>query len=155
MFEHVGNIKIYIYGVIGAMGSLTSVIWGGWNEALMALCVLMVADFFAGLIIAGVFKNSPKSTTGGLSSATGWKGVCKKIMTLVLVAIGHYLDIALGIDYIRNAIIYAFMANELISIIENAGLMGLPIPKILSNAIDLLKEKADEDIHEEITDKNV
>lgn len=154
MLEHANLIKNTTIGVIGVMGSVISMVLGPWNSAVTALCVMMIADFVSGLVIAAVFKASPKSESGGLSSATGWKGLCKKIMTLALVAVGHYLDIALGIDFIRNAVVYAFMANELISIIENAGLMGIPIPKALSNAIDILKEKADETITEEIKGEN-
>lgn len=65
-------------------------------------------------------------------------------MTLLFVLIAYRLDLALGVNYIRDAVIIGFMANELISIVENAGLMGLPLPEVINKAIDILTQKGDE-----------
>ena len=65
-------------------------------------------------------------------------------MTLIFVGIGYQIDLLIGTTYLKDCICIAFIANELISIIENAGLMGIPIPKVLSNAVDVLKVKAKE-----------
>lgn len=132
-----------VCGVIGMVGSFIVSMLGGWDAGLQTLVVFMVIDFVSGMVVAGVFKKSPKTKTGALESNTGFKGVCKKCMILVFVLIGYCLDMSLGVDYIRNLVIIAFIANELISITENAGLMGLPIPPVITNAIDILKQKGD------------
>lgn len=132
-----------VCGVIGMVGSFIASMLGGWDAGLQTLVVFMVIDFVSGMVVAGVFKKSPKTKTGALESNTGFKGVCKKCMILVFVLIGYCLDMSLGVDYIRNLVIIAFIANELISITENAGLMGLPIPPVITNAIDILKQKGD------------
>lgn len=77
-----------------------------------------------------------------LESRAGWKGLCRKGVTLLFVLIAYRLDLALGVNYIRNAVIIGFMANELISITENAGLMGIPLPTVIQNAIEVLTRKA-------------
>lgn len=132
-----------VCGVIGMVGSFIASMLGGWDAGLQTLVVFMVIDFVSGMVVAGVFKKSPKTKTGALESNTGFKGVCKKCMILVFVLIGYCLDMSLGVDYIRNLVIIAFIANELISITENAGLMGLPIPPVITNAIDILKQKGE------------
>ncbi|MBE7024013.1 MAG: phage holin family protein, partial [Ruminococcaceae bacterium] len=78
---------------------------------------------------------------GNLNSRAGWKGLCKKCVTLLFVLIAHRLDVSLGTEYIRTATIIGFIANEVISIVENAGLMGLPLPKVITKAIDILKKE--------------
>lgn len=77
-----------------------------------------------------------------MESRAGWKGLCRKGVTLLFVLIAYRLDLALGVNYIRNAVIIGFMANELISITENAGLMGIPLPTVIQNAIEVLTRKA-------------
>lgn len=65
-------------------------------------------------------------------------------MTLLFVLIAYRLDLVIGVNYIRDAVIIGFIANELISIVENAGLMGLPLPDAINKAIDVLTQKSDE-----------
>ena len=77
--------------------------------------------------------------------ASFYKGLCRKGMTLTFVLIAHRLDLAIGVSYIRDAVVIGFMANELISIIENAGLMGVRIPVVIEKAIDVLTEKSGEE----------
>lgn len=129
---------------IGVLGGLIAVAFGGWDEALVTLVTFMVIDYISGLIVAGVFHKSKKTETGTLESRAGWKGLCRKCVTLLFVLIAHRLDLAIGVNYIRNAVIIGFMANELISIVENAGLMGIPLPTVIQNAIDILTKKAGE-----------
>ena len=97
-----------------------------------------------GLVVAGIFRNSPKTQSGALESRVGWKGLCRKCVTLLFVLIAYRLDIIIGVSYIRNAVIIGFVANELISIVENAGLMGIPLPTVLSNAVEILTRKTEE-----------
>lgn len=128
---------------IGVVGSLIASAFGGWDAALITLILFMAIDYVSGLLVAGVFHNSKKTETGTLESRAGWKGLYRKGMTLLFVLIAYRLDLAIGVDYIRNAVIIGFMANELISIVENAGLMGLPLPAVISKAIDVLTKQAE------------
>lgn len=137
------KVKEIICAVVGITGSLISKALGGWDAALTTLVIFMCADYFTGLLVAGVFHKSKKTDNGALESHVGWKGLCKKGVILLFVLIAFRLDLALGLDFIRTTVIIGFMANELISIIENAGLMGIPIPGVLGKAIDILTQKAD------------
>ena len=124
---------------VGILGSVIASLFGGWTASLTTLMIFMGIDYLSGLIVAGVFHNSPKTATGTLESRAGFKGLIRKAMVLVLVLIGYRLDVAVGTSYIKDAVCIAFIANELISIIENAGLMGIPVPEVITNGIDLLK----------------
>ncbi len=135
------NVKAIICTVFGVIGGMIAKLFGGWTEDMVTLLVLMTVDFVMGLIIAGVFHNSNKSASGNLDSRAGWKGLCKKGVTLLFVLIAHRLDIALQTEYIKTATIIGFILNELISIVENAGLMGVPLPDVIIGAIDILKHK--------------
>nr|WP_314460755.1 phage holin family protein [uncultured Clostridium sp.] len=128
---------------VGVVGSFIASLFGGWDTGIGTLVLFMGIDFFSGLAVAGVFHKSKKTENGKLESGAGWKGLCKKCMTLLFVLIAHRLDLTIGTNYIRDAVIIGFMANELISIVENAGLMGLPLPAVLSKAIDILSKKAE------------
>lgn len=124
------------------IGSIIASALGGWDDAIKSLLLFMVIDYISGMTVAGVFKKSKKSENGALESRAGWKGLCRKCMSLLFVLIAYRLDIALGSDYIRNAVIIGFMTNELISIVENAGLMGLPLPAAIVKAVDMLTAKS-------------
>lgn len=134
-------MKNAVFGAIGVVGSFIVGSFGGWSMALETLMIFMAIDFISGLIVAGIFHNSPKTKNGALESNRCWKGLFRKLMTLVFVMVGYRIDLALDVDYVKNAVVFAFMANELISIVENAGLMGLPIPAAITNAIEILKNK--------------
>lgn len=134
-------MKGYIMTIIGIVGSFIASLFGGWDAGLATLLIFMGIDYVSGLVVAGVFHKSNKTESGALESKAGWKGLCRKCMTLLFVLIAYRLDLAIGVDYIRNAVIIGFMANELISIVENAGLMGLPLPDVINKAIDVLTEQ--------------
>jgi len=121
-----------IFGVIGAF--ITS-LFGGWDAALTTLVIFMAIDYATGLIVAGVFHNSSKTETGALESRAGWKGLCRKGMTLLIVLIACRLDLVMNTTFVRDAVIIGYIANETISIIENAGLMGLPIPAVITRNV--------------------
>ena len=116
----------------------------GWNEAMTTLCIFMLTDYVTGLIVAGIFKNSTKTNDGGLESKAGFKGLMRKFAVLLLVLIACRLDMILGVSFVKDCVIIAFIANETISIIENIGLMGVPIPKVIEKAITLLNERSEE-----------
>ena len=132
-----------ISAMIGAIGALFTSLFGGWDTGMTTLIIFMAIDYLAGLVVAGVFKQSQKSDSGALESRAGWKGLCKKGMSLLFVLIAYRLDLMIGTDYIRDAVVIGFCANELISIVENAGLMGLPLPKPIMKALDVLRDKAE------------
>lgn len=134
-------MKNAICTTVGIIGSYVASLFGGWTASLTTLVVFMGMDYFSGLIVAGVFHNSPKTESGALESRAGFKGLIRKMMILIFVLIGHRLDIAVGTTYIRDAVCIAYIANEMLSIVENAGLMGIPIPDQIINAIDILKDK--------------
>lgn len=137
------NMKQTILFILGLIGSFLANQLGGWDMFLQILIGVMAVDFVTGLVVAGVFKKSNKTETGSLSSKAGWQGLCKKGMTLVIVYVGAMVDKVSGTDIVRNAIIIGYIANDGLSIIENAGLMGLWIPKILRDAIEILKKKSE------------
>lgn len=129
-------------GIIGVVCSFISQLYGGWSAAMTTLLIFMGIDYITGLIVAGVFKKSEKTASGGLESRAGWKGLCRKGVTLLVVLVASQLDSVMGSNFIRDAVVIAFIANETISIVENAGLMGIPIPKVILDAIDVLKQKS-------------
>lgn len=136
-------MKQTICTTLGVIGSMAASLFGGWDSGLATLLIFMAIDYVSGLAVAGVFRTSKKTATGALESYAGWKGLCKKGMTLLFVLIAYRLDLTIGTEYIRNAVIIAFAANELISIVENAGLMGLPLPDVITEAIDVLQKKSE------------
>ncbi len=127
----------------GLFGGVIAMAFGGWSEGLTTLLILMIVDYLSGLVVAGLFQASPKTETGGLGSRAGWKGLARKVATLLIVMVAYRIDVALGINYLMNAAVIGFILNELISLVENAGLMGIPMPKAITKAIDVLTTKAD------------
>ena len=138
-------MKYAIYTGIEMLGSLIASFFGGWTESLSTLLIFMGIDYVTGLITAGVFRKSKKTETGSLESNTCFKGLCRKGMILFFVLIGYRLDLAIGTSYIRDAVCIGFIANELVSIVENAGLMGIPIPAVVTESIDILKNNTKSD----------
>lgn len=136
--------KTAICTITGIIGGMIASFFGGWDAALTTLVLFMVIDYASGLIVAGVFHASRKTESGTLESRAGWKGLCRKGMTLLFVLIAYRLDLAIGVNYIRDTVIIGFIANELISIVENAGLMGIPLPSVITKAIDVLTKKGDD-----------
>ena len=138
-------MKNFITTSVGIAGGFIVSLLGGWSNGLCTLIVFMAVDYLSGLIVAGVFHKSNKTDTGSLESKTCWKGLCRKCMTLIFVLIAYRLDLVIGTNYIRDAVIIAFIGNELISLVENAGLMGVPLPAVITKAIDILQKKAEKD----------
>lgn len=136
-------MKAKILSLLGCAGSVIASLFGGWDAALVTLLIFMGVDYVTGLIVAGVFHTSEKTENGTLESRAGWKGLCRKGVTLLVVLVACRLDLMMGSNFIRDAVVIAFVANETISIIENAGLMGIPIPAVITKAIEVLKKKAE------------
>jgi toxin secretion/phage lysis holin len=128
---------LYRYG-IACGGSFACYLYGGWSAVLGILLAFVVLDYLTGLLAAAI-----KQT---LSSAVGAKGIAKKVCIFLMVAVAHLVDLAVGLsgDLIMNATIFFYLANELLSIVENVGIIGLPIPDTIQQAIILLKGKSEE-----------
>lgn len=136
-------LKEGVCTMIGVVGSTIAALFGGWDAALITLVIFMAVDYITGLIVAGVFHHSNKTAGGALESSAGWKGLLKKGVTLLIVLVACRLDIIIGSNFIRDAVVIGFIANETISIVENAGLMGVPIPAVITRSIEILKRKSD------------
>lgn len=128
---------------VGAIGAAVASLYGGWDAALQTLVIFMAIDYITGLVVAGVFHASPKSQTGALESRAGWKGLIRKGETLLIVLVACRLDAVMATSFVRDAVVIGFICNETLSIIENAGLMGLPIPAALTKAVDILKQRSE------------
>lgn len=137
-------IKTSFYGAVCTMGGVLGNLVGGFDKLFIALLVCMVIDYISGIIVAAVFKKSPKTENGALESNAGLKGLVKKIFILFIVVIAVQIDMVLNSSFVRNAVILGFIANEALSIMENGGLMGFEYPSALVNAIDVLKKKSEE-----------
>lgn len=136
-------MKARILSLLGVVGSFIASLFGGFDAAIVTLVIFMGVDYITGLVVAGVFHASEKTKNGALESRAGWKGICRKGVTLLVVLVACRLDLVMGSSFIRDAVVIAFIANETISIIENAGLMGIPIPAVIARAIEVLKNKAE------------
>lgn len=132
-----------VLAVLAAAGSTVAAALGGWDTALQTLLLFMAADYLTGMLVAGVFRQSGKSEDGALDSRAGFKGLCKKGAQLVAVLVGARLDLLLGTNWARTAVVLFFLGNEGLSILENLGLMGIPLPEALKNALSVLKEKGE------------
>ena len=145
------RVQTLLSAIIGFIGAIITSAFGGWTTGMVTLMIFMGVDYISGLMVAGIFKKSKKSESGALESRAGFKGLCRKCMTLLFVMVAYRLDLMIGTNYIRDAVIIGFSVNELLSIIENAGLMGLPLPGVITKAVDVLKQKAEfteDDIYE-------
>lgn len=134
-------LKFDVMGLVGILGAGLATLFGGWGGAMTALVLFMAVDYLSGFICAGVFKKSNKSKNGALESKAGFKGLCRKGMIFLIVLVAAQLDAVSGINYLKDLTVIAFIVNETVSITENAGLMGVPMPKFLLQAIELLKNK--------------
>ena len=125
------NIKLWITSAVGAVGAGISTAFGGWTSAMTTLLIFMAIDYITGLMVAGIFKRLKKTKNGALESRAGFKGLCRKGVMLLIVLAACRLDIELSTTCIRDAVCIAFTVNEAISVTENAGLMGIPLPKAI------------------------
>ena len=135
------EFKLTALTALGLLGGCIADLLGGWDAGLQSLFLFMAIDYITGLIVAGVFKKSRKSQKGALESLAAWKGLLRKGVTLGVVLIACRLDLLLGATIIRDATVIAYCGNELLSITENIGLMGVPLPKAITNALEALRKE--------------
>ena len=127
--------------LVGLIGSAFCWAFGGWDSALAALMVCMAVDYISGSLVALVFHKSTKTETGAYNSSYGLKGLCKKGLMLLFVLVAVQIDKILGTAYARDAVCIGFCANEVLSIIENLGLTGIPMPQAITKALEQLQSK--------------
>lgn len=133
------NILTYIRIAFAAIGGVLGGFLGGLDGLVYALIAFVIIDYLTGVMVAITEKR--------LSSEVGFKGICKKIVIFALVGIAHILDtriIQTG-SVLRTAVIFFYIANEGISILENAALLGLPIPEKLKSVLEQIKDESETD----------
>ena len=134
-------MKEKICTLLGLAGSALCWAFGGWDASIAALLVCMAVDYISGSMVALVFHNSSKTETGAYNSSYGLKGLCKKGMMLLFVLVAVQIDKVLGTAYARDAVCIGFCTNEILSIIENLGLAGIPMPQAVTKALEQLQKK--------------
>ena len=125
----------------GCIGAAISWAFGGLDAAMAALLVCMAVDYVSGSIVALVFHKSTKTESGAYNSMYGLKGLCKKGLMLLFVLVAVQIDRLLGTAYVRDAVCIGFCVNEVLSIIENLGLAGIPMPEGVMKALEQLLTK--------------
>ena len=126
---------------LGLAGAGVSWAFGGWDAAIAALLVCMGVDYVSGSIVALVFHSSKKSESGSYNSIYGVKGLFKKGLMLLFVLVAVQIDKLLGTAYVRDAVCLGFCCNEILSITENLGLAGIPLPQAVTKALEQLQKK--------------
>jgi len=122
--------------LVAAGGAALSYLYGGWSASLGVLLFLAALDYASGFTAAAI--------EGHLSSQIGARGIAKKVFMFAIVAVGHLIDGALGEAHlIRDAAIYWYIANEVLSVVENMGRIGVPIPPVISRAVEVLRGKGE------------
>ena len=122
---------------VGLGGGLASFLFGGWSALLQTLVLFIALDYVVGVMVAGYH--------GKLNSKVGFKGIAKKVLILLLVAVAHRIDLLLGDgSLIRDSVIFFYLANELLSILESVGKTNLPIPNVLRKAVETLNSKGED-----------
>ncbi|WP_426642078.1 phage holin family protein [Paenibacillus illinoisensis] len=118
-----------------AVGSwLVSYLFGGWSAVLGVLLFFVILDYLTGVAAGGA--------TGKLKSKIGLIGIARKVFIFAMVAVGHLVDGILGDGHIfRDTVAFFYIANEMLSITENGGKLGAPIPNVIKQAIEVLKGK--------------
>lgn len=131
----------WLAGIAGAIAGL----FGEWTTMLTILVVVMAIDYISGWIVAWCGR-SPKTEGGGLSSKVGFVGIAKKGFIMLLVLLATLLDRAIGNEAMvfQSSLVFYYIANEGLSILENAALMGVKFPEKLRKALEALREKEDE-----------
>ncbi len=128
------RIDVLMKAFIATFGGFCGYFLGGWDATLKILVTMAVIDYLTGMIAAGY--------NGELKSKVGFKGIAKKVVLFLLVAAATQADAIVGSNStLREATIFFFIGNELLSLLENAGRMGIPLPSALTNAVEILGGK--------------
>jgi len=126
----------YLKLAVAVVGTFLTTLFGGWDTMLRVLVLFVAIDYVVGVTAAWLEKK--------LNSEIGARGIVKKFLLFVIVALAVQVDLALSQEIFRSLAIWFYLANEALSIIENAGRCGVPIPSFLKTALEQMKQKADE-----------
>jgi len=126
--------QIALNTMTGIIGSVVTFAFGEWSQLLTFFLVAITIDYITG--IAASLREGQ-----GLNSNTGFWGIARKVLMLFIIMLGHQMDLLLGTEMIMAGAIYFYLANELISITENYGRLGLPLPQKIRDMIQILKQK--------------
>lgn len=138
------NIKFLYYTFLAVLAGIATTIaeaMGGWDAPLQTLVAVISVDIITGVACAFFFQNSQKTESGAYKSEESLRGLIRKGCMFLIVCVSYRLDALAGTTVVRTATIMFFIANDGFSIIENLGLMGVPMPEIVTNAFELLREK--------------
>ena len=125
---------------IGVIGAVICRIMGNVTPELVTLIIIMGVDILTALIVAGMGK-SQKSDSGGISSKSMINGILKKALYFVLIIIAYQLDNIANTNTVRAAVIIALCFNDIVSILENISLTGIPVPTVITDMLDVFKNK--------------
>ncbi|MHB0944561.1 phage holin family protein [Paenibacillus sp. ALE1] len=124
-----------IKGAAAGFGAVAGYLFGEWSVMIHLLFILVIADWLSGWAAAWI--------NGELKSRKGYYGIARKVAIFLIVVVAHFIDVALGnLNYFQNAVIFFYLANELLSIIENVGRMGVPMPDVLRNAVKIFESRS-------------
>lgn len=129
--------------ICGSVGAFLGHLFGGFDMALRVALIFMCADWIVGVLVTLVFKSSSKTEDGKLSSKVMFTGLLKKGFMLVMILLGHNLDLLLGMQIIRLGICYYIIAMELTSLMESWSISGLAYPKIFDKILEVLETKGE------------
>jgi toxin secretion/phage lysis holin len=126
--------SMFYHTAVVTLGAVSSYLFGTPGILLKTLVLFVVLDYITGM--------AASAYEGKLNSKVGFKGILKKVMVFAIVAVAHSLDQLIGGYYIQSATIFFYLSNELLSMIENAGRLNVPIPPFIKNAVSLLRQKS-------------
>ena len=144
MINHAVLLKNTGLLICATLGGFVAQLFGGWDALLKALVICMAVDYITGVIVAAMGK-SRKSESGRISSHAAVTGIIKKAVVLLIVLVAATLEQATGTEFIRDTVLIFFIGTEGISIVENAGLLGVPIPAPLRRWFEVLRDKGDDE----------
>lgn len=143
---NINRIWDWIVGAAAAVAGFFTGLYGGWTQGTRVLVILMVIDYNLGCA-CGLWGKSTKTESGHFLTQVAFKGLLKKAVEMLVILVAVQLDKAIGDGaghtMFRSAAEFFYIATEGMSIIENAGLLGVPIPKIIKNALEALRDKGD------------
>ena len=121
---------------LAALGTAASALLGGWDMWLQVLVYFVIADYLTGVLAAFCLKK--------LSSEVGARGIAKKVFIFLLVGIAYQIDMLAGTELVRAAVCAFYIGIEGLSVLENAGKLGIPLPEVLTSALEQMQNRGSE-----------
>lgn len=131
---------LLITGALSTIFGFIISLMGGWSIFLETLFILILLDIITGILTC-MYKSSHHTRNGKFSSSEFYRGLLKKGMIIIVIIVANRFDLIFNFEYLTNIVIMFFIINEMMSIIENAGLIGLPLPKKLMDVLEVFSEE--------------